>query len=126
MDRHVVMEEAVQGASVDAGLAAVSQVGDVVDLAGGGGLVAAAGPPAVLVPQDHRAADCGGDFGAVPDVQRQARPGQAGAELPGAQEGGQPAGTEDQVDGLLDDRLLGLVPIVRAYRVGYPALTGGL
>jgi hypothetical protein len=34
MDRHVVMEEAVQGASVDAGLAGVGQVGDVVDLAG--------------------------------------------------------------------------------------------
>jgi hypothetical protein len=52
-----------------------------------------AGPAAVLVPQDHRAADRGRDLGAVPDVQRQAGSGQPGAELPGAQEAGQPAST---------------------------------
>jgi hypothetical protein len=38
-----VVEKAVQGAAVDAGGAAVGQVGHVVDLTGGGGLVAAAG-----------------------------------------------------------------------------------
>jgi hypothetical protein len=70
-----------------------------------------AGPPAVLVPQDHRPADRGGDLGAVPDVQRQAGPGQPGAELPGAQERGQPAGAGDQVDGLADRSL-------NAYRYG--------
>jgi hypothetical protein len=59
----------------------------------------------VLVPQDHRAADRGGDLGAVPDIQRQAGSGQAGAELAGAQEGGQTAGAGDQVDGLADDRV---------------------
>jgi hypothetical protein len=43
----------------------VGQVGHVVHFAGGGGLVAAAGPAAVLVLQDHRPADRGGDLGAV-------------------------------------------------------------
>ena len=65
----------------------------MVHLARRGRLVAA-GPAAVLVPQDHRAADRGGDLGAVPDVQRQAGPGQPGAQLPGTQEGRQPAGAE--------------------------------
>jgi len=37
-----MMEEAVQGAAVHAGRAAVGQVPDVVDLAGRGGLVTAA------------------------------------------------------------------------------------
>ena len=45
-------------------------------------------------------------------TQRQAGPGQPGAQQPGAQEAGQPAGTRDQVDGLVDDampeHLLGL------------------
>jgi hypothetical protein len=61
---------------------------------------AAAGPPALLVTQDRRPADRGGDLGAVPDIQRQAGPGQPGAELPGPQEAGQATGTGDQVDGL--------------------------
>jgi hypothetical protein len=102
-DGHVVVEEAVQGAAVHAGRAAVGQVGDMVHIAGRGGLVAAAGPPAVLVPQDHRAADRGRDLGGVADVQRQRRAGQPGAEQPGAQERGQPAGAGDQVDGRADD-----------------------
>jgi sugar phosphate isomerase/epimerase len=42
VDGHVVVEEAVQGAAVNAGLAAVGQVGHMVHLTGGGGLVAAA------------------------------------------------------------------------------------
>jgi len=101
-----MVEETVQGAAVDAGLPAVGQVGDVVHLAGCGGLVAAAGPAAMLVAQDDRAADGGGDLGAVADVQRQAGSGQPGAELTGAQEAGQAAGAGDQVDGLPRDRLL--------------------
>src|ERR1051326_6230103 len=47
VNNNVVVVEAVQGAAVDAGLAAVGQVGDMVHLARRGGLVAAAGPPAV-------------------------------------------------------------------------------
>jgi hypothetical protein len=103
---NMMVKEAVQGAAVDAGLAAVGQVGHVVHLAGGGGLVAAAGPAAMLVPQDHRAADRGGDLRGVPDVQRQGRPGQPGAQQPGPQERRQPAGAGDQVDRFFDDHLL--------------------
>src|SRR5579859_1800987 len=88
VDRDPMVEEAVQRAAVHAGLPAVGQVGDVVHFARRRGLVAAAGPAAVLVAQDDRAADRGGDAGGVPDVQRQGRPGEAGAELAGAQEGG--------------------------------------
>jgi hypothetical protein len=65
-----------------------------------------AGPPAVLVPQDHRPADRGGDISGVPDIQRHAGPSQASAEQPGPQEAREPAGARDQVDGLADDRLL--------------------
>jgi hypothetical protein len=43
VDGHMMVEKAVQRAAVDAGGAAVGQVGDVVHFAGGGGLVAAAG-----------------------------------------------------------------------------------
>jgi len=99
------VEETVQGAAVDAGRAAVGQVGHMVHFTGCGGLVAAAGPAAVLVAQDDRAADRGRDLGAAPDVQGQAGPGQAAAELPDAQEAGQPAGARDQVDGLCDSLL---------------------
>src|SRR5580693_9982576 len=105
MDRYMMVEETVQGAAVDAGLPAVGQVGHMVHFTGCGGLVAAAGPAAMLVAQDDRAADRGGDLGAAADVQRQAGPGQAGAELPGAQEDGQPARAGDQVDGRTDDRV---------------------
>jgi hypothetical protein len=48
VDGYMVVE-AVESAAVDAGLAAVGQVGHMVHFAGGGGLVATAGPPAVLV-----------------------------------------------------------------------------
>src|ERR1035441_105138 len=103
MDDDMVVEPAVQSAVVDAGLAAVGLVGDVVDLAAGRGLVAAAGEPAVLVPLDHHAADRGRDVPADPDVQRQARPGQPGTELLAAQEAGQPARTRYQGYGLAND-----------------------
>ena len=52
----------------------------------GGGLVAAAGEPAVLVPFEDGLPDAGRDVFADPHVQRQARPGQPGAELLAAQE----------------------------------------
>ena len=83
----------------------MSYVLDVMHLAGGRGLVAAAGPPAPPVPQDDGVADARRDGLAEPDVQRQAGPGQPGAELPGPQEAGQAAGTGQQVGGLADDRL---------------------
>jgi hypothetical protein len=89
----LVVVETQQAAVFDAGRAAVGLVPDVVDLAGGGGLVAPAGLPAVPVPQEHRVADPGRDTLAEPDVQRQARPGQPGAELLLPQEAGQPART---------------------------------
>src|SRR5450755_4257221 len=85
------------------GDAAAALVPQVVDLAGRGGLVAAAGPLAELVPKLDRVADRGRDVVAVPDIQGQTRAGQAGAELLAAQEAGQPAGTGDQGDSLADD-----------------------
>ena len=117
VDGHVVVEEAVQGTAVDAGLAAVGQVGHMVHFTRCGGLVAAAGPAAVLVPQDHRAADGGGDLGAAADVQGKGRPGQPRAELPGPQERGQAAGAGDQVDGLADD---GVTEHLQGLRRGRP------
>ncbi len=78
--------------SLTDGRAAVGLVLGVVHLAGLGGLVAPAGPLAVPVPQGDRVADPRRDGLGVADVQRQARPGQPGAELPAAQEAGQPAG----------------------------------
>src|ERR1035441_5196031 len=71
-----------------------------------GGLVAAAGPLAELVPQLDRVADRGRDIIAVPDIQGKARAGQAGAELLAAQEAGQPAWARDQGDSLADDGAL--------------------
>jgi len=74
VDDDLVVEEAEQGAVGDAGRPAVGLVAEVVHLAAGGGLVAAAGEPAVLVPQDDGAADRGRDVPGHPDVQRQAGP----------------------------------------------------
>src|SRR5579859_6737616 len=48
VDDHLMMVKTEQNAVFDAGGAAVGLVPDVVDLAAGGGLGAAAGPPAVL------------------------------------------------------------------------------
>ena len=75
------MEPAQKDAILDAGRAAVSLVPGVVHLARLGGLVAPARPLAVLIPQHHRVADPRRDRLGVPDVQRQARPGQPRAEL---------------------------------------------
>src|SRR6202007_2654238 len=49
VDDHLVMEKTQEYAVLDAGGAAVGLVPDVVDLARGGGLGAAAGPPALPV-----------------------------------------------------------------------------
>src|SRR6516162_4950995 len=105
VDDHLVVEEAEQGAVGDAGRAAVGLVAQVVHLAAGRGLVAAAGEPAVLVAQDHRAADRGRDVPGYPDVERQAGPAQPRPQLPAAQERGQAAGPGQQAGGLADDRL---------------------
>ena len=72
VDGHVVMVKAKKCAAVHAGLPAVRQVGDMVHLTGRGGLVTAARPAAVLIAEDDRAADRGGDVGGVADIQRQA------------------------------------------------------
>ena len=71
-----------------------------------GGLVAAAGPLAVLVAEDDGVADPGRDGLGVADVQRQAGAAEPGAELPAAQERRQPAGAREQVGRFLRDRLL--------------------
>ena len=86
VDDDLVVERAQQHAVLDGGLAAVGLVLRVVHLAGAGGLGAAAGPLAVPVPQQDRVADPRRDRLGVADVQRQARPAEADAELPAAQE----------------------------------------
>ena len=82
MDDDLMVEEAEQGAVGDAGRADAGLVAEVVDLAAGRGLVAAAGESAVLVPQDHGAADRGRDVPGHPDVQRQARPAEPRLRVP--------------------------------------------
>jgi hypothetical protein len=109
VNRHLMVEAAQQHAVFEAGGAAVGLVLDVVDLAGGGGLVAAAGPAAVPVAQDDGVPDPGRDRGAVPDVQRQARPAQPRPELPPPQERGQPARPRQQVHGLAQNYLFSLL-----------------
>ena len=97
-------------------LAAVLLVLDVVHVARRRGLVAAAGPPALAVPQGHRVTDPGRDRLGIPDIQRQARPAQPHAELPAAQEARQPARARQQVHRLADDRLLQRRPGRRGVR----------
>src|SRR5208282_6518877 len=106
MNHDLMVEPTKQDAVLDAGLAAVLLVLDVVDLAGTGGLVAPAGPLAVAIPQDDRVADPGRDGLGVADVQRQARATQPGAELPAAQERRQPAGAGQEIHRFADDGLL--------------------
>src|SRR5712691_12289484 len=89
VNHDLVVEAAEQRAVFHAGLAAVGLVGQVVHLARRRGLIAAAGEPAVLVPQDDRPADRGRDVAADPDVQGEAGAAEPGAELPAAQEAGQ-------------------------------------
>src|SRR6266571_3439359 len=70
VDADLVVILAQQYEVLQAGLAALGPGDDVVDLAGGGGLVAAAGPAAVPVAEDDGAADVVGDLLGVSDVQR--------------------------------------------------------
>ncbi len=56
VDAHLVVVAAEQDEPAEMRLAAAGAEDDVVDLAAGGGLVAAAGPRAVLIPQDDGAA----------------------------------------------------------------------
>jgi hypothetical protein len=95
-DDDLVVIGALKEAILEAGVAAVGFVLDVVDLAGRSGLVAAAGPPAPPVAQDDRVADAGRNGLGVPDVQGQARPGQLGSQLPSPQERGSPPGPDSR------------------------------
>jgi hypothetical protein len=82
---------------------------DVVDLAGRRGLVAPPGPLAVLVAEDDGIADPGRDGLAVPDVQRQARPAQPGAELPAPiRNDASPPGPDMRSAALVTDLIFGL------------------
>src|SRR5215470_1217520 len=72
VDAHVVVELAQQDAVADAGVAAVFLVPEVVHVAPGGG-AAAARPGAAPVPQQHGAADVGGDGVGVADVEGKRR-----------------------------------------------------
>src|SRR6516162_9201255 len=92
VDADLVVIVAQQDEVSQAGLTAFGPGDDVVDLAGGRGLVAAAGPSAVPVPEDDRAADVLGDVLGVSDVQRQARRVVWRAEDAGAQVGGEAVG----------------------------------
>src|SRR5689334_10043984 len=105
-----MVEPAQKDTVLHAGRPAAGLVPGVVHLAGPGRLVAPPGPLAVPVPQGDRVADPRGNVLAVPDVQRQARPGQPRAELPAAQERRQPAGAGQKVDSLADNGLLNRRP----------------
>src|SRR5690349_22492283 len=74
VDHDLVVVPAQEDAVSDAGLAAVGLVAGVVDLARSRGLLAAAGPFAVLAAEADRVADIRGVGRAVGDVQREAGP----------------------------------------------------
>ena len=90
VDTDLVVVMTQQDQVAQAGRAAVGAVGDVVDLAAGGGLVAAAGPRAVPVAQDDRPAQVVRDPLDPADIEREGLAGVGGAELAGAQVAGQP------------------------------------
>src|SRR6185437_28849 len=94
VNHDLMVERAQQNTVLDGRRAAVGLVRGVVHLAGAGGLVAAAGPLAVPVRQQHRVADPRRDRLGVPDIQRQARPAQPHPQLPPPQERRQPPGPE--------------------------------
>ncbi len=75
-------------------------------MAGGGGLVAAAGELAALVAEGGQAAEVDGDLVGLAGVQRQRRPAHPVAEEVAAQEGGDPAGAGDDLDDPGQDLLL--------------------
>jgi len=98
VDDDLVMIRAEKHAIFEAGVAAVGFVFDVVDLAGGGGLGAAAGPFAVPAAEPDRVPDPGRDGVAVADVQRQRRRVVGGCEQRGAEPAGE-AGRAGSHDG---------------------------
>ena len=75
-----------------------------MDLAGTGGLVAAAGPAAVLVPQDDRAADGGGISALCPTSSGRDGPASRAPSSQVRRKPARPPGP-DQVDGPADDRV---------------------
>jgi hypothetical protein len=90
----------------EAGGAAVGAVDHVVRFAPRGGLITAAGMLAALVPQRHQAPQVDGDVVGLADVQRERGSGQGLAEEVAAQEGGQAAGSGDDLDDPGQDLLL--------------------
>src|SRR5262249_41387352 len=91
VDRGLVVEPARRGGVGRGGRRAAGAGGQVVDVAGAGGLVAA-GEGAVRVPGGDRAAQMRGDgLGGGADVQREADGGQRGAVEGGAEPGGEAA-----------------------------------
>src|SRR5580704_2006325 len=102
----VVVPPAVVLEVGEAGVAAVGAVGDVVGLAGRGGLVAAAGELACLVPQGDQAPQVEGDVVGLADVEGEGGAGQGLAEQVPAQEGGGAAGAGDDLQDLAEDLVL--------------------
>src|SRR6185437_3826488 len=110
VDHYLVVVGVQEHAADQAGLTAVGFVRGVMDLAGAGGLVAAAGPLAVPAAEPGGMADPRRDGPGVPDVQGQAGAAEAAAELAAAQEAGQAAEAGQQFGGLADDGLLQGLP----------------
>src|SRR5215475_5277145 len=124
VDADVVVELAQQHAVLDAGVAAVLLVPQVVHVAIDGG-PAAARPGAAPVAQQHRAADVGGDAVGVADVEGQAGGVARLVQQPGAQGGGQPGGAGDQVDGEAGHRVPQRPPRLGGHRPGPGAARAG-
>src|SRR5580700_453453 len=108
VQHHVVVPPAVILEVGEAGAAAVGAVGDVVGFAGRGGLVAAAGVLACLIPEGDQAAQMEGDVVGLADIQRQGGPGEGLAEQVAAQERRGAAGAGDDLQDLAQDLLLHL------------------
>jgi hypothetical protein len=122
-----MVELTQQYAVFDAGGAAVFLVLDMVHIAGRRALVATAGPGALLVPQDDRAADRLGDVLAVADVDRHALGVERGAQQAGAQHRGQRSRAGQEVDRQLGQRVRQAFPGLRWQRrpgAGSPAVPG--
>ena len=106
VQQYVVVPPAVVLEVSEAGAPAVGPVDHVVRLASGGGLIAAAGVLAGLVPQRDQAAQVHRDVVGLADVQRKRRAVQALAEQVTAQERGHSARTGDDLQDLAQDLLL--------------------
>src|SRR5580698_6567369 len=109
----VVVPPAVAFEVVQAGVAAVCAVDHVVGFAAGGGLVAAAGVLAVLVPQGDQAAQVGRDLVGLADIEGEGGPGEGLAEQVAAQHRRGAAGPGDDLQDLGQDLVLQLGQGVR-------------